>query len=128
MHNLTIEDLEIYLPDLSKTIQHNYHKLVKIQLARPKETGYYCVCKEIAIADVFLNIQKTHIKTRGLRICPTKKCSLEIINCNNQGASIEVLLYDLIKEWLDSIKTAFCRQLTRTSHFKEELMRTTLSS
>lgn len=125
MNNLTYEDL---LADKSlivylKTTALN---IVDVQLNRIKDDALddlcHCGCIQKPIADVFIFMQKTlYVRKYGLRLYPTRNCSISILNCDNRGASIKKRLYDAVKIWHNSINTPYERQISRTNSIKMEL-------
>lgn len=124
--NLDLNLLKIHINNLDSELKILYEYYTDCWVIRSdNETDEYCLCgcRNPPIGNIYIRIKKpTSTKIYGLKIYPTKKCLLAIIDCENKGAYINYDFYEAIRNWLDSIPREMERQQHRTSIIRNELL------
>jgi len=127
--NISLLDLRTGIEILETSLKEvcvNFIDCFLYESEKTVEDYCLCGCMSLPVADLLFRVQKpTFVRLYGLKVYPTKKCPICILNCENKGAVIKYEIYEIVKSWLNSIPREQERQAARLALFKKELFERT---
>jgi hypothetical protein len=120
---LALDDLITNLDSLDKSLKACCEKYLDCWIYDGSDTYCNCGCRNTQIGNIIIRLENSKgIRQYGLRIYPTEKCKIGIMNCDNKGAVIGYDIFKSVETWLNNLPRPIDRQLNRINCIKQELI------